>query len=138
MPFGSDPRSRCRAFHRVDDARALRRRFERIGARIKVDVRRFGVPDPELERARRRRCQHAADTGPKRPHAKIPLTQIARLIAFHRAQRATQRVAEHEDRQSHRAAIAGDELARDEVGVEIEIAHAGGGLSNPDLGGSAY
>ena len=77
----------------------------------------------------RRRREHPADAGPQRPHAQIALAEIAALAAFVGPQRAAQLVAEHERRKRHRAAIAGDELARDEVGVEIEIAHAGRGLS---------
>ena len=129
-PFGirprrlHDPRSRRGIFHRVDDARTLRRGFERIGVRVEVDVRRVRVADPELECPRGRCREHAADTGPQRPHAKITLANVAALAAFVSPQRAAQLVAEHERRKRHRAAIAGDELARDEVGVEIEIAHA--------------
>jgi hypothetical protein len=39
-------------------------------------------------------------------------------------QRAAQLVAEHEGRKRHGPTIARDKLARDEVGAEIEIAHA--------------
>ena len=39
------------------------------------------------------------------------------------------RRAQHKGRERHCAAIPRDELTRDEVGVEIEVAHAGRALS---------
>ena len=118
------PRSGCRTFHRVDDARPLRRRLERIGAGVEIDLRCVGVADPQLEPADGWRTEHATDARAHGAHAQIPLTQIASLIALKRPQRAAQRIAENERRQRHSPTVAGDELAGNQVGVKIEIAHA--------------
>ena len=69
-------------FHRVNDARTLCCGFERVGVRVEVDVRRIRLSNPQLERARRRCREHAADTSAQRPHPKISLADVAALAAF--------------------------------------------------------